>query len=138
MGIRRRRIDPKIRWLASQPWWSELNRNELTKLAARGDRTDLPAGHMFMGQDQQGREAAVVVSGELEIVHDDEVIARVGPGEVVGELSLLDERPRRNAGVRCATDVELLVFGIQDFQQIMHEVEPIRRQVRAAAQRHAG
>lgn len=138
MGILRRRTDPKIRWLASKPWWNELGNHELALLAARGDRTALPAGRWLMRQDQRGSEAAVIVTGELEIVRDDEVLARVGPGEVVGELSLLGERPRRNAGVRTVTEVELLVFGVIDFQKVMDEVEPVRRQFLAAAARHAG
>lgn len=136
VSILRRPTDPKIDWLASQPWWSDLSRSDLRTLAAHGDRTTIVAGRWFMRQDQLGREAAVVITGEVEVVRDGEVLARLGPGEVVGELSLLGDHPARNAGVRSATDAELLVFSLEDFRQLMSEVEPIRRQVLLAAERH--
>jgi CRP-like cAMP-binding protein len=135
MGIRRK-ADPKIEWLASQPWWCDLSKGDLRNLAATGDRATVEAGTWFMRQGERGREAAVIISGEVEIVRDDEVIARVGPGEVVGELSLLGDYPPRGAGVRAATDTELLVFDITAFRNVMHEVEPVREQVMAAAERH--
>lgn len=36
MGILHRQSDPKVEWLASQPWCSQLDRHELELLAARG------------------------------------------------------------------------------------------------------
>lgn len=138
MSILRRTADPKIAWLAEQPWWGGLDQRDLRALAALGDRTTVPAGQWFMHQDEQGREAAVIVTGDVEIVRDGEVIARVGPGEVVGELALLSDHPRRNAGVRSVTDAELLVFSVVDFHRLMHDVDPVRRQVEAAVERHGG
>lgn len=136
MRILRRRPDPKLDWLGGQPWWDALSRAELRTLAALGDRTTLQPDRWFMTEGEAGREAAVVVSGEVEVVRDGEVLARLGPGEVVGELSLLEGRPRRSAGVRSVTETELLVFGVTDFQQVMDRVPPVRAQVEAAAARH--
>lgn len=136
MSLLRRQPDPKLDWLSSQPWWSELSPRDLRTLAALGDRTTLAPGRLFMDEDSVGREAAVIVSGEAEVIRDGEVIARIGPGEVVGELSLLDDRPRRNAAVRSVGELELLVFGVAEFQQVMDQVEAVHDQVRAAAERH--
>lgn len=135
--LRRRPADPKIEWLASHPWWSDLTRAQLRTLAAHGDRSTVTAGNWFMRQDQLGSEAAVVITGEVEVVRDGEVLARLGPGEVIGELSLLGDHPTRNAGVRSATDTELLVFSVEDFRRLMDEVEPVRQQVLLAAERHS-
>lgn len=137
MQLRRTQPDPKIVWLADQPWWSELSREDLAHLAATGDRADVPAGQQLMRQGQLGMEAAVVVSGELEVVRDGEVVGRLGAGDVVGELSLLDHAPR-TADVRTATDTELLVFSRTAFQQVQHLVARVQQRVNAAASAHRG
>lgn len=137
MQLRRKHTDPKIQWLADQPWWGDLSSEDLSILAANADRTEVPAGRQLMRQGQLGMEAAVVVNGELEVVRDGKVVARLGAGDVVGELSLLDGAPR-TADVRTATDTELLVFSRQSFQQVQHLVAAVRERVVAAAAAHRG
>lgn len=133
----RRPTDPKIQWLADQPWWSDLSHEDLSNLAANADRIEVPAGQQLMRQGQLGMEAAVIVSGELDVTRDGELVARLGPGDVVGELSLIDGAPR-NADVRTVADAELLVFSRTDFQQVQHLVAGVRRRVSAAAAAHRG
>lgn len=135
MHLRRPRPDQKLQWLAEQPWWSQLSRKDLTNLAATGDRAELPAGRRLMRQGQLGAEAAVVIAGELEVVRDGETVARLGPGDVVGELSLLDGAVR-TADVRTATAVELLVFSHTAFQRVQHLVTAVRDSIEAAASAH--
>lgn len=133
--LRRTSPDPKVDWLASQPWWSDLPAADLAVLAATGDRTRVAAGTTMMAEGHLGQESAVIVTGEVEILHDGEVIARLGPGEIVGELALLDGIPR-TADVRAATDVEMLVFGIRALQQALAASGRVAAQVRDAAASH--
>ena len=137
MQLRRAQSDPKVQWLADQPWWRELSRRDLRHLAATADRADVPAGQRLMQQGQLGQEAVVVVSGELEVVRDGEVVGRLGPGDVVGELSLLDGVPR-TADVRTVTDTELLVFSRTAFREVQYLVAAVQRRINAAASTHRG
>lgn len=135
--LRRNQPDPKVTWLASQPWWNNLPAADLEVLASTGDRSRVAAGTIMMVEGHLGQESAVIVTGEVEILHDGEVIARLGPGDVVGELALLDRIPR-TADVRAATDVELLVFGVRALQQALAASERVAAQVRDAAASHRG
>lgn len=47
-----------------------------------------------------------VIDGEIEIVRNDEVVERLGPDQVVGELAILDraEHHVRAATARASTD----------------------------------
>lgn len=134
---RRSSTDPKVAWLAGLPWWRDLPAEDLRVLATTGDRATVPAGSTMMTEGELGRETAVIVSGDVEVVHDGRVLARLGPGDVVGELSILEHGPR-NADVRAATDVELLVFSLRGLQQAMAASEVVRSQVLAAAKEHRG
>ena len=133
--LRRPRPDGKIGWLASQPWWNDLPAPDLRVLAETGDRASVPAGTTFMAEGQKGQESAIIIAGEAEVLHDSQVLARLGPGEIVGELSLLDGVPR-TADVRAVTDIELLVFSRQSLQQALATSARVLTQVRAAAAAH--
>lgn len=135
--LRRTGADGKIDWLASQPWWCDLPEKDLRTLASTGDRTSVPAGRVLMTEGQRGLESAVVVVGEVEVVHDGGVVATLGPGSVVGELSLLDGVPR-TADVRTSTDVELLVFSTQGLRRALDASSAVRDQVLGAAADHRG
>ncbi|MDX1659483.1 MAG: cyclic nucleotide-binding domain-containing protein [Nitriliruptorales bacterium] len=131
----RRKHDGKTEWLGSQPWWSDLDDDDLAALAGTGDRASVPAGTTIMTEGRRGYESAVIVAGEVEVIHDGEILATLGPGEVIGELSLLDHRPR-TADVRSRTDVDLLVFSVRGLQRAMSASASVRRQVQEAAEQH--
>jgi CRP-like cAMP-binding protein len=89
---------------------------------ARGtDELILPAGKVLCEQGTTGREAFVLVEGTAEVQINGKKVATVGPGSCVGELALLDHRPR-TATVVAETDVTALVIGIREFGAIVDEV----------------
>lgn len=133
--LRRNQPDGKVTWLAERPWWRDLPTEDLEALAATGDRVSVPAGRKIMTEGERGYESAVVITGELTVSHDGEHVATLGPGDVVGELSLLDNAPR-TADVHSATDVELLVFSSRGLQRVLNASAAIREQVTAAADAH--
>lgn len=133
--LRRSRPDGKIAWLSTQPWWRDLPDHDLRVLAETGDRASVPASTTIMTAGQRGQESAIVIAGEVDVVDGDRVVARLGPGDVVGELSLLDGVPR-SADVRTVTDAELLVFSLRSLQQVMAASATVVAQVRAAAAVH--
>lgn len=133
--MRRHREDEKITWLKSRPWWGELDEDELELLASTADRATIRAGRNLMHEGDIALEACVVVTGTLEVRHGDEVVATLGPGEVVGELGVMD-RSRRNADVWAVEDTELLVFTSSAFRQNLAESQHVREFVQAAAARH--
>jgi CRP-like cAMP-binding protein len=69
----------------------------------------------------------VVVDGQLEVVRDDRR-ATIGPGEVVGELAVLDPMPR-SAQVRAVTDCLLFRLDKADFDEVLDERPEIARGV---------
>ena len=137
MSLRRRREDPKVTWLAAHPWWGELSATDLQRIAALGERLDLPSGRLLMHQGQRGIEAALIIEGEVVVSRSGQVVAWLGPGEIVGELAILDDAPR-NADVRTASDVQLLVLADTEFKAALEELAPLRQRVLDLAGRHRG
>lgn len=130
-----RHEDEKVTWLASRPWWRELSRKDLQVLASAGDRVRVEAGRNLMREGEMAMETAVVVAGAVEVRHGDEVVARLGPGEVVGELAILDDG-HRNADVVVVEDTDLLVLHRSALQHTMEASRALREFVTDAAARH--
>jgi CRP-like cAMP-binding protein len=63
-------------------------------LAPAGRRIDLDAGQVLIGRGKPIESLFIVLTGHLSVVTDADVeIARLGSGEIVGEMSLIDQRP---------------------------------------------
>jgi CRP/FNR family transcriptional regulator, cyclic AMP receptor protein len=94
---------------------------ELRRLAAAVEVAAVPAGTTLCRQGESGHECYVVASGEVDVLIDDVCVATLGPGEVVGELSLLDHGPR-TATVVARTPLDLFVIPQRRFKVLMERV----------------
>ena len=61
------------------------------------DLVEYPAGTVILEEGQHGDRMFVVMQGELSISLKDKVLGKVRPGEIIGEIALI------NAKVRSAT-----------------------------------
>jgi CRP/FNR family cyclic AMP-dependent transcriptional regulator len=74
-------------------------------------------GDVLCQEGQFGRQAFIIVSGTAVVSRGDEVLATVGPGELVGELALLGDG-RRTASVTAVEPVRALVMSAQEFNSL--------------------
>ena len=104
--------------------FSACSKKELEKVAKAGDEITMTAGTMIIDQGQTGREAFVIVEGDVTVKRNNRKVATLGPGTVVGEMSLLDKGPR-TATVVCETDCTLLVIDQRRFLGVVEEIPAI-------------
>ncbi len=104
--------------------FSACSKKELETVAKATDEITMTAGTLIMDQGQTGREAFVVVEGEVVVKRNNRKVATLGPGSVVGEMSLLDRGPR-TATVICDTDCTLLVIDHRRFRSVVDEIPSI-------------
>ncbi len=84
--------------LTSHPIFSQLEPGELSRLAALATEESFPVGKVLVRQGDFSTELYVIEEGGAEIVRDGTLVDRVGPGDIVGEIGVL-EKTRRNADV---------------------------------------
>ncbi|MFK8025840.1 MAG: Crp/Fnr family transcriptional regulator [Ilumatobacter sp.] len=111
--------------------FSGCTNKELQKVAKATDEITMTAGTMVMDQGQTGREAFVIVEGEVTVKRNNRKVTTLGPGDVVGEMSLLDRGPR-TASVVCAVDTTLLVIDQRRFLGVLDEIPSINQKLLAA------
>ncbi len=116
----RRASDPKNERLRTVELFAHLSDHDLRRVGRLVSEATRPAGTVLIEQDRHAAEAFVILAGRVSVVRDGHELAQLGPGAVVGELSLLD-RGTRSATVVAATDVEALVLSEQEFHQLLNE-----------------
>jgi len=104
--------------------FSPLHDEEFAQLAARLRTVPYAAGSTLTVQGEVGNTLFITVSGSasvwLEAKGQRHRVAEIGPGEVIGEMSLLTGEPRR-ATVSAATNLICYELGKADFQSILDE-----------------
>ena len=121
----------KLETLRSVDLFSACSGKELEKVARAGDEITMTAGTLIVDQGQTGREAFVIVDGEVTIKRNGRKVATLGSGDVVGELSLLDHGPRTATAI-CATDCALLVIDQRRFLGVLDDVPAISHKLMAS------
>lgn len=107
--------------LSTISFFSGFDRAALDKIAAMGEPVEAEKGAVLMEQGEVGREAFVVVSGEVQVIVNGQVVSTAGRGSLLGEMALLDLRPR-SATLVAVTDVELICYASKQFRQILDDM----------------
>jgi CRP/FNR family cyclic AMP-dependent transcriptional regulator len=109
--------------LATIPLFDGLTSEELIRLNRLLHRTTLPAGRPLMTADQPGEVAYIILSGTVKVHVEqangaDVILGIRGPGEILGELSLLDNASR-SATVVTLEEARLLWIDRLAFQECL-------------------
>jgi CRP/FNR family cyclic AMP-dependent transcriptional regulator len=113
------------------PLFAGCTKKELERLARAGDEVDMKAGSLLADQGQTGREAFVILAGSVSVRRNGRKVATLGPGAIVGELSLLDHGPR-TATVTCDTDCKVFVISQRHFLAVLDDVPTIGHKLMAS------
>jgi CRP-like cAMP-binding protein len=85
------------------------------------DRVEFPAGTVIFAEGREGNYMYVVMKGEVAILLRDKVIATAAPGEIVGEMALINSEIR-SATVTAMTDCELALIDQSSFESLLRHV----------------
>jgi len=83
-------------------------------------RQSFSRGQMIFNQGDAGEVMYVVVEGQVELFVDNEVVERVGPDGVLGELALIDAAPRSATAI-ASTDCELMPINQKKFALLVQD-----------------
>jgi CRP/FNR family cyclic AMP-dependent transcriptional regulator len=126
MTMRHRHHAPaKLALLRRLPALHGCTDDQLRKVAALVDEISVDEGHQLIAEGATTNEVFVIVEGWAAVMTGDEPVAALGPGELVGELAILDGGPR-SATVIAKTPMQLLVISAKAFDDFV-EIPPVGR-----------
>ena len=110
--------DEHIGFLQNVPLFAACSEKDLRTVGGLATEVDVPAGKTLMKEGAPGMEMFIVLQGSVEVTRNGQTISVIGPGEVVGELALLDHGPR-TASVVTREPATLLVLDSRAFASLM-------------------
>lgn len=104
---------------------ADLGTEDREALLARAGRRRFPAGATLMDEGQVGTEVMVIVSGRVKVSYltsegREVVLDFRGPGELLGELAVIDGEPR-SSRVEAIEPVEGLAIAAGAFKALVSE-----------------
>jgi CRP/FNR family transcriptional regulator, cyclic AMP receptor protein len=120
--------------LAQVPLFEGLSRRHLKQIAERADEISFREKETIVEAGQQGGTFFIIVEGEVRVVRGDRTIARAGPGEFFGEISLLDGGPR-TASVIADTPVVAIRLFKASFDRVVREEPRVAGKILAVVAR---
>jgi CRP-like cAMP-binding protein len=131
------RLRDRLRLLWGLGFLRTLPPASINRLAHAARVREVPAGSAIVRQGERGDEFFVVAEGEAVVsvreAGEDALVERKGPGDFFGERALLGTGVRQ-ATVKAATPMKLLVFDQRAFWTELGGVVAWESQVRAALQ----
>jgi len=104
--------------LAGVPLFAEFAPDELAAICDCGEERAYTKGEVLWDASEPGDELVIVVEGELAVWGVGGIVARLGPGNAVGEIALLLDEPR-SARVSATRRTRALVLGRADFDRFV-------------------
>ena len=90
------------------------SREAISKLAAE---VSVPEGKELVREGDFSYDLIAIEEGTAKVHHDDETIAELGPGDVVGEMGVI-ERQQRNASVTATSPMMLVTLTGWDVRKL--------------------
>jgi CRP/FNR family cyclic AMP-dependent transcriptional regulator len=93
--------------LTAIPIFSELSAQEANRLATFATETSAAEGQILMKEGDYSVELIAIEEGTADVLQRDKRVASLGPGDLIGEMGLLEHSPR-NADVIASSPMRLI------------------------------
>ncbi|HTK63233.1 MAG TPA: acyl-CoA dehydrogenase family protein [Pseudonocardia sp.] len=120
--------------LAGFPAFVGCPADQLSGLAARCGELSVPENWAFILEGMPGDTCYILLEGQLRVTQAGVEISRVEPGQIVGEVALVEQRPR-TATVVTETPVRLLSLDAAEFNGWLNEQPGLRERLMSARAR---
>ena len=121
--------EPKPEQLQQLHRLEDLSDKDLKKVIDKGRHVRLPANWSLIWEKTPADKAYLIVDGEVSVRKGKEEIARLGPGDVIGEMAIVGHK-LRSASVVSLTPVEVIHFTKEALEELLDEVPAFKDALR--------
>lgn len=115
-------------YLSGVSFFEGFTSDELSRVASLSGELTVGSGAVVIDQGDTGVDCYVIVEGSASVRIRDEEVASLSVGDMVGEMALIDHRPR-TASVVATSDMRLLRFNSRQFRQLLTEMPKAEERV---------
>lgn len=105
----------------AQTFFDMFTPEEIARISASGTRVRVPEGWAPISERTPADKAYVILDGKVSVRARGEEVARLGPGDIVGEAAILNHS-LRTASIVALTPLQLIHFTPEQLQQLSVEM----------------
>jgi CRP/FNR family cyclic AMP-dependent transcriptional regulator len=105
----------------AQSFFDAFTPKQVARISAAGTRVHLPEGWSPIWENTPADKAYIVLEGTVSVRRHGKEIAQLGPGDIVGEKSLV-EHSLRTASVVALTPLEVIHLTREAVDELSHEM----------------
>lgn len=118
--------------LAEMPLFEGLDDASLRTVAKVAQEVSVSDGAELVREGDYSYELTVIDEGQADVVHEGQVVATLGPGDVFGEAGVLS-KGLRNATVRASTNMRLITLTGWDLRRLRGRMPELEKRISALA-----
>ena len=107
--------------LKTLPLFSSLSDKALDTVSVFASETSVSTGKLLVHEGDYSYDLIVIETGTADVIKGGEVIASLGPGDVLGEMGMLSGG-KRTADVIATSPMRLITLSKWDFKRISTEI----------------
>ena len=106
-----------------------LSDGDLAAVVRAGRHVHLPADWALMGENTPADKAYLIVDGEVSVRRHGTEVAKLGPGDVIGEIAIVNHK-LRTASVVSLTPLEVVHFTRESLEELIEQVPAFGEAIR--------
>jgi CRP-like cAMP-binding protein len=114
-------LQTECQTLQQIPMFRDLDAAKLKLLAFAAERIAVEKGDIVYRAGDSSDAVYVLLSGQVDVIHDEVRLARLSCGAVFGEIGVLCGRPRAKT-LQAVSEASLLRIDKDVFLELLHEV----------------
>ena len=116
-----------------------LDETDVTTIAKAAQEVSVQEGAELVREGDYSYDLSIIDEGQAEVVHEGQVVAQLGAGDVFGEAGVLS-KGLRNASVRASTPMRLITLTGWDLRRLRGRIPALEERLNqlAAARDSAG
>ena len=115
------------------PVFADLEDDALTNIAALAAEVSVPEGKELVREGDYSYDVLVIEEGTAKVERGGEPIADLGPGDVIGEMGVL-ERSQRNATVVATSSMMLVTLTSWDIRKLRKSTPEVVEHLRSVVE----
>jgi CRP-like cAMP-binding protein len=116
------------------PPFADLPDADLRLIAALASEVSVPAGKVLVREGDWSYEMLAIEEGTAEVLRGGRRIAELGPGDVIGEMGVMDSAPR-SATVSATSSMLLVTLDRWDVKKLVRQAPTAVEQLRALVEK---